>query len=271
MRALSVGSLQQARRWLYSHLGRDTYGALSHTVCKMETIRGEGWSKYRALYAPPRFEGQVRTIQIKTCATPIYYRPGTSDVIAIVQNLIRHSYGNFSMPFNPRTIVDGGGYIGDVSLYYLNRYPQCRVVTMEPNPASYALAQKNLKPYGARVNLHPMGLWSHPTQLGLHDDFFIARLTPGEGDAQIECIDLVSLMRQHEIEIWDLVKLDVEHAEAEIILNDSDEWLARTRVLVVEFHTPEIREKCTARLSEKGYAGFESHELAYFFNRRLME
>lgn len=61
-------------------------------------------------------------------------------------------------------------------VFHLNRYPNCRVLAFEPNPPSYALAQKNLAPYGPR----------------------------------------------------EVMKLDVEHAEQEIILENSDEWLART-------------------------------------------
>lgn len=271
MSILIADSLQHTRRWFYRRLGREFYGTLSQTVCKLETIRQEGWGAYRQLYAPPRGPGEQRVIQVKTCATPIHFRPATSDVTAIVQTLIRQEYGQLPGSFAPRWIVDGGGYIGDASLYYLNRYPNSRVVMVEPNPPSYAMAQLNLAPYDARVITYPMGLWSQPTRLALHDDFFTAHLVAANGQGQVECIDLISLMQIHHVDRWDLVKLDVEHAEAEIILNHSDQWLSATRVLVVEFHTTDIQERCTARLAEKGFQGFVYRELCYFINRRLME
>lgn len=145
------------------------------------------------------------------------------------------------------------------------------MLAFEPNPPSFALAQKNLAPYGTRVGLSQKGLWSRATARGLSDDFLGARLQSGAGQYRVECTDLTALMQEYRVEVLDVVKLDVEHAELEIILENSDDWLSRTRWLIVEFHTPAIREKCTARLNEKGFHGFAYRDVYYFFNPRLME
>jgi FkbM family methyltransferase len=41
-------------------------------------------------------------------------------------------------------IVDCGGHIGLAVLYFKSLYPRSRIVTFEPNPATFALLQKNI-------------------------------------------------------------------------------------------------------------------------------
>jgi hypothetical protein len=43
-------------------------------------------------------------------------------------------------------------------------------------------------------------------------------------------------MKQYNVESLDIVKLDVEGAEAMIFKDNYDKWLARTKVLIIELH-----------------------------------
>lgn len=261
---------ESLRRLSRRVFGTETHGQLSRALCRIQALRVEGWPTYRLLYDPPVTPREVRSVQLSHYAHPMYFRPGTSDVTAIVQSIIRQEYGQLSPDFQPDWIVDGGSYIGDVTVYFLNRFPQCHILALEPNPASVSLARKNLEPYGERVMLYPKGLWSKPTKLSLSGDFFTAQLQEIPGALQVECVDLNTLMQIHNLAHLDLVKLDVEHAETEIVLNNSDEWLARTRLLIIEFHTPEIRDRCFSFLSQKGFRGFSYREVEYLFNSNLI-
>lgn len=247
------------------------YGHASHAFCQLQTLRLEGWNSYRTLYRPPRWQGEQRNVRLHSSRVPFYFRPGTQDVIAIVQNIVRQEYGYIPLSEEPEWILDGGAYIGDVSYYFLARFPSIRVLSFEPNPSSCALAQKNLAPFGERSILYHKGLWSHRTVMQLQGEFMDAQLTLADGGDKIECIDIGTLLRTHSIREFDLVKLDVEHAEREILTVNSEQWLCRTRALVVEFHSQDIQDECLDYLGARGWEGFPFRELYYLLNVPLME
>ncbi len=64
-------------------------------------------------------------------------------------------------------IIDSGGYIGDAGTYFLNRFPESHLLSLEPNQESYTLAQRNLLPYGERVHLFQVGLWDRDVTLAV--------------------------------------------------------------------------------------------------------
>ncbi len=242
------------------------YGRGSRILSQLQTIRHEGWHTYRKLYRPAHKENPISSVRLKESPYPIFFRPRTQDVVAIVQNIIRHEYGQLPASFTPKWVIDGGSYIGDVAIHYLTRFQNCRALAIEPNAANYVLAQKNLAPFGERVVLYPYGLWSRRTRLHLSGEFMDAALSDLPGENQTECLDIASLMELHSIRQIDVVKLDVEWAEREIISTNSETWLSRTRVLIVEFHSPEIERDCLEFLGARGWHGFSYRQLHYLFN-----
>ena len=54
----------------------------------------------------------------------------------------------------PAAIADVGCHQGGTTLAYLDRFPACHVVAFEADRQNFAVAQRLLRPYGARVDLH---------------------------------------------------------------------------------------------------------------------
>ena len=52
----------------------------------------------------------------------------------------------------------------------------------------------------------------------------------------IPCYTLNTLLNVAEMDTVDILKIDIEGAELEIFSNDSDSWLERIRLLIIETH-----------------------------------
>src|SRR6516164_3678329 len=62
---------------------------------------------------------------------PFYLRVPSSDVQTYEQIFLHQDY-QFAVTRPPQTIVDVGANIGLASLYFANRFPQARILALEP-------------------------------------------------------------------------------------------------------------------------------------------
>jgi FkbM family methyltransferase len=246
------------------------YASASRWLDSCATIRRQGLQIHRALRHASRQDpsSSIAKIGLRGYRHPIHFRPGTPDVGVIVQNLVREEYGRLPAGFAPEVVVDGGGYIGDLSIYFLNRFPRSRVITLEPDERNRQLAEVNLAPYGDRATLLPNGLWSEQARLSLEGSYTGSSLSTDAASPSINCITIEDLVNQFDLAGIDIVKLDIEGAERQVLLENSAEWLQRTRLLVVEFHGADIEAECTAFLEASGFSASQYRSLHYFCNRR---
>lgn len=269
MTTAAVGNRDVVRSVARNLISPEMYRRGADLLSTMQVVRYQGVQGWRSLCGPARSNEHRRALRLRGFKHPIAFRPGTPDVGAIVQNLVRHEYGQLPAGLTPKLIIDGGGYIGDVALYFLNRYPHAHVVSLEPDAANLELARENLAPYGDRARLVPAGIWSHSTTRRLSGEFTGARLdTDSQDGVSIDCVDVGTLLRDSEHATIDILKLDIEGAEEAVITQNSDAWLARTRILIVEYHSAQITANCTRHLIARGFTGFRYRSLQYFFNRQ---
>ena len=109
----------------------------------------------------------------------------------IVNNIVREEYGKFAPPSAPLRMIDAGAYIGDSSAYFASKYPDLKIVALEPHPANYAMAKRNSSP---TANASCCSTWrsaprGKPYDLGEYDT---AR---GGGGAPIEGIRVPDLFQ----------------------------------------------------------------------------
>jgi len=145
------------------------------------------------------------------------------------------------LPARPR-IVDVGGHLGLASIYFLSRYPDCDLTTIEPNPWLAALLRANLAPWSTRARVLEGAL---SVRAG-HADFHFStdntlnvtgglenREPPGR---EVSSVQVVSLDASELLaEPVDLMKLDVEGHEFQLLQLPLFRP-AQIRNLVVEFH-----------------------------------
>ena len=138
---------------------------------------------------------------------------------------------------NPRPIIiDGGANIGLSAIYFRKLYPQSHIIAFEPDPDHFALLRKNLRAFGYHdIETRNEALW---VQAGEHsflrDGAEAGRLARFSDQAtqKVSCVRL----KEHLKHPVDMLKLDIEGAETDVLL-DCRDALTNVAHIFVEYHS----------------------------------
>ncbi len=167
-------------------------------------------------------------------------RSGTTDWLVYRQIFEELEYQCLPSNFNPETILDLGANVGYSSAYFLTRYPDAKVIAIEPDGDNFAALCENLKPYGNRASALHAAVWSKQDFLSLRTDHYRgggawAKQVRVDAEGSIAAFDIEALMRRFALPEISLVKMDIEGAEVEVF-KGSLNWIDNIEVLVVELH-----------------------------------
>jgi len=210
------------------------------------------WLTLRQLEAGSSESFSAIPVTLRNLQYPILVRPRKPDVRTIINNVIREEYGQFRPAIGPEWMIDAGAYIGDTAAYFLSRFPKLRVVALEPNPPSYEMASLNLKPYGERAVLLRKGLSASDQCLRFGGNSSGASIQ--DTGFEIECTSLRTLLEQFSISHLDILKMDIEGAEQMIFSSNTDVWLGRVGLLIIEIHGPDIETLVSHALRKNNYS-----------------
>ena len=169
---------------------------------------------------------------------PLWVRPNTSDVATFDEVFVTREYDLPCEQLSPRHILDLGANVGFTSVLFAAQWPEARILAVEPEPRNLALLKRNTGAYPGIESLHA-AVWARPATLAVLDPGADANafrmVEAAEGRDGIPAFTIPQLMERLGCAQLDLLKMDVEGAEAEI-LREAAEWLDRVGVLVVELH-----------------------------------
>jgi FkbM family methyltransferase len=170
---------------------------------------------------------------------PFQMRNNPYDYATFEEVLLRKTY-NIELGFTPHFIIDGGGNIGLTAAFFASKFPDARIVSLEPDEENFKLLSKNTKPY-ANISALQKGVWHRQTHLmvkdvGLGNNGLTVEETATPSASSIEAINIAQLMQEYNQAVIDVLKLDVEGAEKEIFSSGYEQWLPKTRVLIIELH-----------------------------------
>src|SRR6266498_4566514 len=74
------------------------------------------------------------------------------------------------LPIKPNVIVGGGANIGLFTILMKNKYPDAKIICIEPDPENFELLQKNVLVY-QNVYCENCGLWNKNTLLNVLDKY----------------------------------------------------------------------------------------------------
>jgi FkbM family methyltransferase len=180
-------------------------------------------------------------------AGAIHYRPGTSDQEIIYQVLLKPGRkAKYWLPdeVRPKTILDIGGNIGVVSVYFAQRYPQARIFTVEPVPENFVVLAKNIAPY-PNIKAYQIALGHRDGELTLrHSDNpinFGGFSVGAEGvhptqSVQVRMQAVETFLSDLDVPMVDLIKIDTEGAEFDILTSVPERVLSQVRWIVGELH-----------------------------------
>lgn len=200
------------------------------------------------------------TMKIPQARHPVTLRAGTSDLATFEQVFVWEDY---DLPLNeaPELIIDGGANIGCATIYFANRYPNARIIAVEPDKANFQMLVCNTSFY-RNVSLIRAGIWHKRTWLKIEnpeDEKWKLRVCECDrGDDAIAATTIPDILAEVGASSLDLLKLDIEGAERELFANGDRQWLERVKALVIELHD-HYKPGCSA--------AFYAATAAYNFSR----
>jgi FkbM family methyltransferase len=174
---------------------------------------------------------------------PVFLRVPSTDVLAYREVILNEEYKVPPM-ISPKFIVDAGANIGLTSVYFASKFPDARIIAIEPEEKNFQLLLKNVAPYPGVVPINA-ALWSHTGSIQLIDPrrgnwgfqtvAHKSDKATAETGRSIAAVTVGNLLEQYGVEQIDILKMDIEGAELEVF-RESSAWIGRVNLLIVELH-----------------------------------
>ena len=206
--------------------------------------------KYDLLRADLRLRLMEKLSRLVSISPRLYYRgmvfhiPRWKDLKGAFKDVFKKDVYYFNTRKESPLIVDGGGNAGLVVGYWKTLYPQCRIITFEPEPETYAILQLNIEANGFQnVVAHCYAL----SKAAVQQTFFRPAGQPGSvyaslnaervtGEQELFSVQTVPLS-QFITEPVDLLKLDIEGAESDVLLElEASGRIASVAQIILEYH-----------------------------------
>lgn len=221
-----------------------------------------------------RFFRRPAEIRVRPPGTDkaLYLRLGTSDEMVYCDTLLTPQYA-FDLPFVPNTIIDAGANIGTASIFFARRYPQAKVIALEPEPSNFALLTRNIKPYPTITAIHA-ALWNHDGEVSIRapdpatgaSGNWAFAVEEGH-DFAVPAITLRTLMEETHTPSVDVLKMDIEGAEKEVF--EACDWIDGVRCLMIELHD-RFKPGCSEAVNRvmRGFSQSKRGEVTLYLRAR---
>jgi FkbM family methyltransferase len=155
-----------------------------------------------------------------------------SELFAVADVFLGDEYAALGCE-RPDVILDLGAHVGSATLYFKHRFPDARVVAVEPNPRAVARLRRNTAGLpGVEILNVAVGGHTRPGRFLPAPHTSASRLA-SDGPLEVDVLGLGDLLERIGVSRVDLIKLDIEGAEFEVLesarLDNVDE-------LIVELH-----------------------------------
>jgi FkbM family methyltransferase len=179
----------------------------------------------------------------------IFYRPGTSDPLAIYQVLVRRGgKAEYYLPdaLKPSVILDIGSNIGTSILFFHERFPGARIYGFEPHPETFRILEKNVAGISS-IQVFNYALGAANAEVSVPFDgadfsrFTVAEISGGDWSgplAPTACLvkHAGEVVRNLGLPKIDLIKIDCEGAEYDVLTSLPPGLLSQCKWIVGEMH-----------------------------------
>ena len=181
----------------------------------------------------------TQSIKVPGIKTPIFLRKNTSDIPTFLQLFLEKDY-ELEFVENPKTIIDAGANVGLFSLIMKNKFPDSHVIALEPDDSNCQVVKRNLSSYEG-FSLENKGVWNRSAFLKVTDKIKLGQWAlmveeVEEKDADVEAIGINELMQKYSLNQIDILKIDIETSEKQLFSSNYEDWLPKTRMIIIELH-----------------------------------
>jgi FkbM family methyltransferase len=196
------------------------------------------FGKMTGLYLAIRYKfNRTKDLKLPGIKEKLSLRSNTTDKATFYQVFIKKQY-NIALPKKPEVLIDGGANIGLFTILIKNKYPNAKIICIEPDPENFDLLRKNVLAY-ENVYCENCGLWNRDTLLNVYDKYNggkCALIVEEDKEGKIKSISLDTLMKKYSLDRIDVLKLDIETSEKNLFTENFQNWLSKTKVIIIELH-----------------------------------
>lgn len=205
----------------------------------------------------------IRKVNYKGLDAPVYVRLGSPD-LWVLDELFNTDEYKVVVQTNMgevKQIVDLGANAGMSIRFWLSKWPEARVIGVEPDDLNFEVAQLNANQHrsGANVQLVKACVAGREKTVTLdrshHESMYAMTDSPANGAASgdtIPALPLEKILAQcNALPMIDLLKVDIEGAEREVFKACAP-WIKRVRHIILEVHPPYTTEELLADLAANG-------------------
>ncbi len=213
-------------------------------------------------------------LKLSFVKTPVYFRGIRSDELMFEQIFINKEYA-IKVPFKPEIILDLGANVGYASLYFITRFPDARIIAVEPEENNFKAAVKNLEHY-KNIELIRGAVWNISGIINVIDSGYgEAAYMVQEGliTNPVKALTVEEIIRQRDISQIDILKIDIEGAEKELFDSGYESWLPLAKILIIETHDrykPGTSRSLCKAICQYDFSLELSGENLVFYNNRLV-
>ena len=157
-----------------------------------------------------------------------------------------NQYGSEVLPLNADVIIDAGANVGYSILYFKNKYPNAKIIAIEPDPTNFEILKENCNGL-SNIILINAALWSHDCELDLNfqnDDGSPAgswgvrtqEVEDSSDKLKTKAFSMNTIIRELNLSKIDICKIDIEGAEREVFSKNVDSWKNNIDLFIVETH-----------------------------------
>jgi FkbM family methyltransferase len=185
--------------------------------------------------------GSVIRISNGIFKNDIWLRKDQSDPYIFDQIFTEQQYDfPHSNPQSVEWIIDAGANIGLAAVYFSQKFPRARIISIEPDINNFQLLKKNTIGYPNVIHVHG-ALWHKNEKLKIFNtDEKSAGYVMGPAgelnDGYVQAYTVAGLIAQYNIQRLSILKIDIEGSEKEVFESGSDAWLPVTECIITELH-----------------------------------
>lgn len=204
-------------------------------------------------------------IERDDCKAPIWLRFPASDIPTYEQVFMTYEY-DFKVDAPPAVILDAGANIGLASVLFANKYPDAKIIAVEPEQNNFEILLKNVAPY-PNITAMRGALWHRNTEIDIFNpgrgDWGFVTKEDDKTDAEdastgqkVRAMTVDKIIEEFGLGRINILKIDIEGAEREVF-SDTASWIDDVDSVIVELH--EYASPGCSRSFYTGTPGFE-HE-----------
>ena len=170
---------------------------------------------------------------------PIKLRSKTSDLPTFESIFLYEEY-KFPIDFQPKLVIDGGAHVGYSSIFFANKFPEAKIVAIEPETSNYELLKENCCNY-KNIELLNVGIWNKSTYLKIKDvdtgtSGFIVEEVSSNEDFSLRAMTIKEIIKLSDLSEIGILKLNVEGSEKAIFSSGYEDWIDKVKIMIISLH-----------------------------------